>query len=173
MNTLHGNRGFTMLEVMISIVIIAFGLLGVAGLQAFALKNTQSANFRLTATTLANDMIDRMKSNHAGVSNGNYNSPDSGDYAAGVNCNGATPCTGALLADFDRAEWARRVRQALPGGTGIVCLDSTPNDGASAGAPSCDGAGNVMYVVKIWWADDRTSRGAAVAPQLFWTAFNP
>lgn len=173
MQNLHKNTGFTMLEVMISIVIIAFGLLGVAGLQAFALKNTQSANFRLTATTLANDMIDRMKSNHVGVSSGSYNSPNSSDYAASVNCNGATPCSGALLADFDRAEWARRVQQSLPGGVGIVCLDSTPNDGASAGAPSCDGNGNVMYVVKIWWTDDRSSRAAAVPLQLFWTAFNP
>ena len=45
--------GFTMLEVLISIVIIAFGLLGVAGLQAFALKNNNSASLRTTATILA------------------------------------------------------------------------------------------------------------------------
>ena len=172
MNNLRKSVGFTMLEVMISIVIIAFGLLGVAGLQAFALKNTQSANFRLTATTLANDIIDRMKSNYAGVSSGSYNRPNSGDYEASVNCNGA-PCSAALLGDFDRAEWARRVRQALPGGVGIVCLDSTPNDGANAGVPACDGNGDVMYVVKIWWNDDRTSRAGAVPLQLFWTAFNP
>src|ERR1700704_1087533 len=57
-------HGFTMLEVLISIVVIAFGLLGIAGLQAYAIKNNHSAALRSTATSLANDMIDRMKANY-------------------------------------------------------------------------------------------------------------
>lgn len=163
--------GFTLLEVMISIVIIAFGLLGIAGLQAFALKNTQSASLRLTATVLAEGMIDRVRANQAGMLDNEYDRPNVGDYASGVNCDGAI-CTAAQMADFDRAQWTTQLQRRLPGGQGIVCLDSTPNDGASAAAPACDGTGAVMYVVKIWWNDDRNAR-VGVPPQLFFTGFNP
>ena len=163
-----------MLEIMISIVILAFGLLGIAGLQAFALKNTQSASLRLTATTLANDMIDRVKSNWQGVENGAYHKPNSGDYGntSGCTAPGST-CTAGQVAQNDLFEWQTRVGAALPGGVAIICRDSTPADGLSAGAPSCDNLGEVGYVVKIWWNDDRTSRAATVPMQLFWTAFNP
>ena len=168
------SAGFTMLEVMIAIVILAFGLLGIAGLQAFALKNTHSASLRLTATELAHDMIDRMKSNYVGVSAGEYDKPAVASYAtAGVDCD-KTPCTVVQVGEHDRGQWQARVAGSLPGGVGIVCLDSTPVDGPSAAQPECDGLGEVMYVVKIWWTDDRTTRTTAVPPpQLFWTAFNP
>jgi len=169
----RNNAGFTMLEVMISIVILAFGLLGIAGLQAFALKNTHSASMRLTATELANDMIDRMKSNHLGVSGDAYNRPDAAAYKAGsVDC-AVTSCTPADVAQYDLRQWQLRVNGSLPGGVGVVCLDSTPVDGNDATAPACDGNGAVAYAVKIWWNDDRTTRGAVPLPQLFWTGFNP
>lgn len=162
-----------MLEVMISIVILAFGLLGIAGLQAFSLKNTHSASMRLTATELANDMIDRMKTNHTGVGEDAYNKPDLNSYGAGtVDCNSSV-CTPQDVAQFDLGQWQARVAGALPGGAGIVCVDSTPIDGLSAADAKCDNAGSVMYVVKIWWNDDRTTRGFKPEPQLFWTAFNP
>ena len=165
--------GFTMLEVMISIVILAFGLLGIAGLQAFALKNTHSASMRLTATELANDMIDRMKSNYIGVSGDAYNKPDVSAYKVGsVDCS-STACTPADVAQYDLRQWQLRIAGALPGGIGIVCLDSTPVDGDNAGKPECDGNGSVAYAVKIWWNDDRTTRSLVANPQLFWTAFNP
>ena len=162
-----------MLEVMISIVILAFGLLGIAGLQAFALKNTHSASMRLTATELAHDMIDRMKSNYVGVSAGEYDKRTVASYAAAsVDCD-KTPCTVVQVGEHDRGQWQARINAALPGGVGIVCLDSTPVDGLNPAAPACDGLGEVMYVVKIWWNDDRTTRSAVAQPQLFWTAFNP
>lgn len=170
------SAGFTMLEVLISIVIVAFGLLGIAGLQAYALKSSVSASQRLTATALANDMIDRLKSNYLGVTGTGYNRPNTGDYDAPSACTavGAT-CTSDEVAQNDRFEWQQRIAVALPNGRGIVCRDATPNDGTDAGNPSCDNAGDVMYVVKIWWNDDRatTVGGAPAAPLRFSTAFNP
>ena len=169
----QSTAGFTLLEVLISIVIIAFGLLGIAGLQAFALKNNQSASFRLTATSLAADLVDRMKTNVAGVTSGAYDHADAGAYAIGNKVAGclAAGCTPTELAANDLAEWSEKVALALPGGKAVVCLDSTPNDGTAPGTALCDGAGTVGYVVKIWWTDDRTSK--TPVPQLFWTAFNP
>lgn len=174
------SKGFTMLEVLISIVIIAFGLLGVAGLQAYSLKNNHNASLRLTATALAADMIDRMRTNHDGVATLEYHKPNSADYQTAVatclTAGGA--CSHAQLATHDRFEWQTRIAAALPNGQGIVCLDSIPGDGASAAAPACDNGvglagGDATWVVKIWWTDDRGLGATLAAPQLFWTAFNP
>jgi type IV pilus assembly protein PilV len=172
----HGSRtrGFTMLEVLISIVVIAFGLLGIAGLQAFAIQNNHSASLRITATSLANDMIDRMKANYIAVMNGDYNKPNTADYTTPVaSCLTTAGCTSQQLAQNDLNEWTQRLAASLPNGRGIVCLDSTPNDGVSDAAPACDNSGTTMYVVKIWWIDDRTATGNAATPQRFSWAFNP
>ena len=173
--------GFTLLEVLIAIVVVAFGLLGLAGLQVFALKNNQSATLRVTATNLTTDIIDRMKANYVGVINNQYNRPNTTDYGtAVVNCR-STGCTPTELAQNDLKEWRDRVRATLPGGDGIVCLDSTPNDPAPPAtiptSPGCDGAGTTGYAVKIWWYDDRTqvNKASPTTPILkyMYTAFNP
>ena len=169
---LHSESGFTLLEVLISMVIIAFGLLGVAGLQAFALKNNQSATFRSTATVLAADLVDRVKANVGGSIDGGYNAPNIGAYGTQVAGCGATGCTTAELAQNDLFEWQQRIAVSLPAGVGIVCLDSTPHDGTTSADPQCDNTGETNYVVKIWWTDDRTQSGNVAVPQRFSTTFN-
>ena len=157
-----------MLEVLISIVVIAFGLLGIAGLQAFAVKNNQSAAFRTTASTLALDLVDRVYANWPGTSAGGYNQPALGTaYTTQVPaCKQLAGCAGAAMAQNDLYEWSTLLAAALPNGQGIVCIDSTPNDGTPA-APACDGLGTTSYVIKIWWRDDRSATGSsnAVAAQ--------
>ena len=119
MHSRKSTAGFTMLEVLIAIVVIAFGLLGVAGLQVLALKNNQSASYRLIATTLANDMIDRIKTNAVGADEGHYNSTDPNAYTTQVAaCLTAAGCTPQQLAQNDRFEWAQLLAAALPGGRG-------------------------------------------------------
>jgi type IV pilus assembly protein PilV len=166
--------GFTMLEVLIAIVILAFGLLGVAGLQAYAVANNQSAALRVAAAGLATDMVDRMKLNTpVFLENlGYYNKPNSVDYTTAVaSCTATAGCSVQERAQNDLYEWAQRVAASLPNGKGIVCVDSTPNDGASQAAPACDNTGINLYVVKIWWRDDRMNV-ATTRPQFVW-AFNP
>jgi type IV pilus assembly protein PilV len=174
MKTIPHMAGFTMLEVLVSIVIVAFGLLGVAGLQAYAVSNNQSAILRVTAASLASDMVDRMKLNTPVFLNnlGSYNKPLAADYTIPVPaCNTVSGCSVQERAQNDLYEWSQRVLAALPNGRGIVCVDSTPNDGASVAAPACDNNGINLYVVKIWWRDDRLN-AASTRPQFVW-AFNP
>ena len=148
-------RGFTMLEVLISIVVIAFGMLGVAGLQAFALKNSQGASFRSVATVLANDLIDRIRANPQGAATNAY-------AAAGTMATPAenaacltTACPDAsALARHDLFEWTRLLATSLPNGEGYLCFDSEPNDGTGPTDAKCNGSGPL--VIKIWWIDDRT-----------------
>lgn len=153
--------GFTLIEVLISVVILAMGLLGLAALQATALRNTQSAYYRSLASQLAYDMADRLRANVVGAAAKNY---DKATAASTPTCS-TSPCTADQMAAYDVYQWNTAL-SVLPSGVGLVCLDSSPNDGATYDSPACDGVGTV-YAIKIWWDDDR--QGAA--SQRFNTAF--
>ncbi len=56
-------RGFSLLEVLIALVVLGVGLLGFAMLQTMNLRYTQSANYRTQATNLAYDLLDQMRAN--------------------------------------------------------------------------------------------------------------
>jgi type IV pilus assembly protein PilV len=177
MNTIATKRaraakGFTMLEVLISIVVISFGLLGIAGLQAFALKNNQGAGQRMTTTLLANDMVERVWSSNRN-NRALYNAPTLASYQNPVaNCLSVGGCSAADLVANDLSEWQLRVAASLPNGAGIICLDATPDDGTSAADPQCNNAPGSPFVIKIWWSDDRSVTRTATQ-QLFWWSFNP
>jgi len=59
------HKGFTLIEVLVSMIVLAIGLLGLAGLQMSSLRNNLSAYHRSQATQLAYDMADRMRTNIA------------------------------------------------------------------------------------------------------------
>lgn len=70
--------GFSMIEVLIAVLVLAVGLLGFALLQTMNLRFTQSANYRTEATNLAYDLLDQMRANrfragqYAGVSGADF-----------------------------------------------------------------------------------------------------
>lgn len=143
--------GFTLIEVLVSALILSIGLVGVAGLQALSLKNNQSAYMRSQASALAYDLADRMRTNVEGATAGFY---DPGQAATHASCTTPTGCTPQQSAQNDLAEWNAALAANLPLGTGFVCIDSTPYDGSGVGDPQCDGVGT-RHSVKIWWDDDR------------------
>jgi len=174
--------GFTMIEVLIAVLVLSIGLLGLAGLQAASLRNNHSAYLRSQATILAYGIADRMRANAVrshvlppalgggcGVDAGTSGpcSYDNGSASAVSSCN-LGGCPPANMAQNDLYEWETTLTRELPNGKGVVCLDSSPDDGTPA-APACSGGGDV-YAIKIWWTD---SRDAAAPPQLFATAFRP
>ena len=143
--------GFTLIEVLVSMLVLSIGLVGVAALQGVSLKNTQSAFMRSQATALAYDLADRMRANLPSAEAGLY---DPGTAATVTACKSTTGCTAQDMAKHDLAEWNAAITTYLPMGEGFVCVDSTPNDGASAASPACDGSGTQL-TVKIWWDDNR------------------
>ena len=154
--------GFTLVEVLVSSLVLGIGLVGVAGLQALSLKNNQSAFMRSQATAMAYDLADRMRSNVPGANGGFYRPADAARNAA---CVTTTGCTPAQIAQHDLAEWNEAVADYLPLGEGFVCVDSTPDDGTSAANPECDGAGT-EYSIKIWWDDDRDGQISVAADNM-------
>ncbi len=111
--------GFTMLEVLIAIVVLSIGLLGLAGLQSTGLRNSQDAYSRTLATTLANDMADRIRSNMAGFNAGNYDNT----AASTAGCTNNTGCTPQEMAETDTAFWNQSLA-LLPSGQGDVATNA-------------------------------------------------
>lgn len=156
--------GTTLIEVLVSLLILSFGLLGMAGLQTVSLKNNQSAYYRTQATTFAADIVERMRANISAVANNNY---DDVGGAATAACFTPAGCTAAQMAAQDIFDWSATVAAALPLGNSVVCLDSSADDGTT-GANACDGLGNI-YAIKIWWDDDRDGE----ANQRYVLSFQP
>lgn len=125
-------QGFTLLEVLVTMVVMALGLLGYAGLQMASLKNSASAYQRSQATILAYDMIDRMRANRGQAVAGFYNITIGGTSA------------GAGIAGADLVDWKALVGNALPGGDASITVDGT---------------GNVL--ITIQWADKRDRSASA------------
>ena len=153
--------GFTLIEVLVSAMILSIGLVGVAGLQVVSLKNNQSAYMRSQVSAMAYDLADRMRSNVSGAEAGFY---DPAAAATRAPCLTTVGCSAQQLAQNDLAEWTASLAANLPMGTGFVCIDSTPNDGAGVATPASGAnrpSGNVngtsagrVSVTGIlnWWA---------------------
>lgn len=117
--TMHkADAGFTLLEVLIAVVVLSIGLLGLAGLQTTGLRNNQDAFARTVATTLANDMADRIRANMAGFNAGNYDNT----AAVTASCETNTGCTPQQMAQHDTALWNQALA-TLPSGQGSVATD--------------------------------------------------
>ena len=101
--------GATLIEVMVALVIMSIGLLGLASLQLTGISSNSSSEKRTQAAVVANDLIERMRANPAGVTAGDYAAVN---YAA-VDCTtplatvcdnlsaGASGCTSTQMANFD------------------------------------------------------------------------
>jgi type IV pilus assembly protein PilV len=183
-------RGFTLLEVLIAIVIVSIGLLGVAAMQASTLKNAGSSKYRSAAITLTSDMSDRLRANLEGVMQGNfvagtgYNRPRTTLIdTAYTTPKPACRSTGCLPIDMvldDLATWQQRLAASLPRGTGVVCIDSGTGVPATFNGttinPQCDGLGT-MFAIKVFWLDNRsetaTDAGTAGAYSVFTTRVSP
>ena len=76
MNSHHKSRrvqaGLSMLEVLVSLTIVAFGVLGLLGLQARALSFQKDSFDRRTAAEMVAQLAERIRANHMGLVNGDY-----------------------------------------------------------------------------------------------------
>jgi type IV pilus assembly protein PilV len=139
------NTGFTLVEVLIAMIILAVGLLGLAGLQATSLRNNQSAYNRSVATQLAYDIADRMRANYtyAKKSTGNvYVTSTIPPTSSDTGCISTAGCSSVNMALNDLYEWNQSIINSLPSTTakpakGIITI-----------------AGNV-FTVTINWDDNR------------------
>jgi len=122
-------RGVTLIEVLVTMVILAVGLLGLAGMQVRGLSIQKDAHGRALATQLALDIADRMRSNNGAVGSYAFNTAyPTGAYTvpAPPDCV-TTTCSATQQAQYDMSQWFTRLRGgALPGGwANIVAVAGT------------------------------------------------
>lgn len=124
----RSQRGFTLLEVLVTIVILAFGLLGLVGLQTKMQMSEAEAYQRAQATLLLADMANRMAANRTTVSQ--YGA-DATTVTLGTNVDDTTNCAVTTAGPaHDMCEWS----QALKGAAEVK---GTTNVGAMLGARGC------------------------------------
>src|SRR5690242_16079274 len=116
---MHPQRGFMLIEVLVTLFIIAVWLLGTAGIQLSAAKTSKAAQFRTDAVLLASEMAERIEANKATAATGAYACNSCSTTTVSTACVGAA-CSGAALAAFDLAEWGTRIAATLPGPTATI-----------------------------------------------------
>lgn len=106
--------GFTLVEVLVALVVLAVGLLGIAGPYVEGLRAGRTSVYRTTAVTLASDMADRLRLNPTG----DYTGAGPGEDRDCVN--GVDPCDPDSLAQDDWFRWLEELRLRLPAGAGAT-----------------------------------------------------
>jgi type IV pilus assembly protein PilV len=118
--SIQNHHGFGLLEVLISVIILAIGFLGIAALQTSAIRFNHSAELRSIAVNQLTNMAERLYANPAGVSAGNYNNLSG--IPAETSC---SPCTPADIAIRDMNRWNNDNAHFLPLGQGEVTGDGS------------------------------------------------
>lgn len=130
-------QGSTLLEILISFIILAVGLLGIAGILLLSLKANISSVAKQQAIECVHNIIDKMRANSTAAINGNYNVNNIGSGTApgtpGTICT-ASACSTTQLATYDIWDWLVNDVGKLPNGTGSVRV--TPNATNTGGAVS-------------------------------------
>jgi type IV pilus assembly protein PilV len=110
--------GFTLIEVLVALVVMAVGMLGIAGLYIESLRTGQMSVSYTNAVTLASSMADRIRANQTGI--GGYAGAAAGNAMAGTsanNCvNGIADCSSAQMAVDDWFWWYEDVKAQMPEG---------------------------------------------------------
>lgn len=130
---LSKQRGFSLIEAMVSLVVVSVGMIGIAALYGQGLGAGRTAMYRTQAVNLAADMADRIRVNRLGGAS--Y-----GGAAANNNCDpgGNVNCTPAQMAANDLFVWQARVAAVLPNGQGTVQF--------AAGTPP-------SYTIQVAWQE--------------------
>ena len=173
LHTKQAQQGFSLLEILVSIVVLSFGVLGAVGLQAASLQANREARLQSTGVQFANEMAELIRSNHqVAVLTTSQTNPylidiHSSSYNnAGITCGlpqaKANKCSSSEAGTRDTQDWLTRMQAALPGFRAVICFDNTPYDGTGLPQWNCSNSGNSL-AIKIGWTRANTLSGASGA----------
>lgn len=167
MNSFHNKtkrsaiRGVTLIEVLVALFILSTGILGAVAMQASAKKGSFDAMQRSMASSLAQDIIERMRGNDALLANNILNGYNGTNYGGGtlavptIRCDTvANICTPTQLRTNDLYEWEQNLM-------GADVKNGTANNGGLLGVVGCiSHTNNNVVVVISWEGRAETSDGA-------------
>jgi type IV pilus assembly protein PilV len=169
----HSSAGFTLVEVLVALFVVALGVAGAAAVQAVAVRMASEAARLSDGLRLAASLAERMRANPAAMA-----LPDAAnpylqfDVEAGavvpapVSCYGAAGCDPLQLARFDLGETAALLASRFPGARMRICRDDQAPDPAGLLAWACSGDPAAPVAVKLGW---RGRPGEPDAPAVFLT----
>jgi len=155
-------NGFSLVEVLVALLVLALGVIGAASMQLAAMRATQQSAFHTIALQLATEMADAIRHREIQVAkNGtnpyfeiDYQSMAEGDPPAPSQLCYASVCNVEQFIEFEIYEWKKRLKATLPSGRFLVCRDLVPWDKAKRTLTwSCsdEAEGNAPLVIKIGW----------------------
>jgi len=163
--SMRRQRGMSMIESLVAIVVLSFGMLGVVGLQAAALQSNKEARYQSSAVRLARELGELMRGNkNVAIATTAAANPYLVTFSGTLpttttNCFTAACASELDVASFQVREWLSRVAAELPGARVAVCIDDAPFDGSGLPKWACTDTGGTA-VVKIGWTQLTTDRGA-------------
>jgi type IV pilus assembly protein PilV len=117
-------RGFTLIEAMVALVVLSVGMIGVAALHGQGLSAARSAQFRSVAVNLSADMADRIRVNRVGgVAYAGAIANNNCDPSAG----GGVDCNPAQMAAHELFLWNQQVQNSLPNGQWNIVFNGGTN----------------------------------------------
>jgi len=164
-------RGFTLLEVLIAIVVFSIGLLGLAGLMVMSVKTNHSSYLRTQATFVAQSMADRMRGNTMGIWTGAYDSaayPLTGTDPCGI----GTACSYANIATHDALAFSKQLTDLLPNSSATILC--TPTAGIVTPNLAADPPYNGLCSIQVSWNEASVVKtGTGMNTQTFAWVFQP
>ncbi len=138
------NRGFSLLESLVTLVVLSIGLLGVTSLQLTTISKGRASFERNQATLLANELIERVRANLPAAVEGHYDldKGSASQYGAPLCRGSGVNCSMSDLAASDVADWMRRVNSQLRDAT--VEVDVNVNAGIA----------NSITVTLVWGTNE-------------------
>jgi type IV pilus assembly protein PilV len=170
---LAGNAGFSIVEALVSIVILTIVIIGAIGMQLVAGRTAQQTAYQTFVSHLAAEMGDAVRAGEQWASKNKKTNPYLGaNFDAVVIGEPPRPprscyrdvCNPAEFAAFEIYEWKIRIRDAVPGGQFLICRDTSPwSSGQNALVWEChdSGEGVAPVVVKLGWLVRNSDGGAA------------
>ncbi len=130
-----GQRGASLIELLVAVLILSLGLLGLAGMQARALRAQMSSEQRTQAVVLVQELLEVMRVDRASAMQGDYNTAGGADTPL---C--AVPSAAASFAQLALSDWLTQAKASLGGDQATTCAVVT-----------CDALG--VCSVQLAWDD--------------------
>lgn len=171
--THSGGCGFTLIEVLVALFVLAVGMLALAALQGRSLRDSTTAQLRGTALMLAYDISDRMRANPTGVTAGSYarssTAAITAQSAPTTRCtkdetpSSSNTCTPDDMAREDLYQWLSALgdgRNGLPDPRATIIKDTT-------------NANDTVWTITIYWNQDRVTSGSVADYQNLTLRYQP